>query len=216
MNLSEAKNITLGDKPVQKVYVGEKLVYPKIPSEYNTVNYITSNGTQHITLPFSANQDTRIDFKAEIIEFQEGTGNEAFFGNRNSYTSNTFTFWSFDYGESMRFDYNSTQKKFLFSTLQVNDYSINKNKAYVNGELYAEHLYNTFQSSNQLRIFDVNPTSTNPKARMNLYYFKVWDNGVLKFDLVPVVRNSDGVAGLYCKETNTFYPQEVGDNFTWS
>lgn len=45
----------------------------------------------------------------------------------------------------------------------------------------------------------------NLKSSMRLYYFKMWTDGVLVRDFVPVVRNSDNSRGLYDLANDVFY-----------
>ena len=46
-----------------------------------------------------------------------------------------------------------------------------------------------------------------------LYYFKIYDNGTLVRDYVPVKRISDGAIGLYDKVNKLFYGNDGTDSF---
>lgn len=56
--------------------------------------------------------------------------------------------------------------------------------------------------------------ANNYKYIGKVYYFKMYDNGTLVRDFIPVVRNLDNKPGLYDKVTDTFFTNAgTGDDF---
>jgi hypothetical protein len=66
--------------------------------------------------------------------------------------------------------------------------------------------YKNFQSNYNCYIFCVNESDTRSySSAMELYNFKLYDNGTLIRDYIPCRRKSDNVLGLYDVVNNQFY-----------
>ena len=85
----------------------------------------------------------------------------------------------------------------------------NTQKCYKDGEvIYTFTCGNDFTPAANLYIFAMHKNGNEISSLMcgNVYWFKVTGaDGTLKLDMVPVVRDSDSVAGLYDKVNRRFY-----------
>jgi hypothetical protein len=91
-----------------------------------------------------------------------------------------------------------------------------KNKLYVDDQLKITQTASTFQLNYNLHLFGYkSPTDQHCNTGIyRMYYFKIYDNGTLVRDFVPVKRNSDNVIGLFDIVNNKFYTNKGTGTFT--
>ena len=195
-------------EPVQMfVNIG---VNSSIPSELVELEYIESTGTQYIDTGFKPNQDTRISI---TVDFPR-SGTTWLYGGRTSAGSNSFGFLCLN-GQIYRFDYASSMNELTIKPTGKFTIDSNKNKCYINGELVFTTTYTTFASPVNMYIFNVNNNGSSKEgSSAKLYSCKIYDNGTLIRDFVPVKRISDGKCGLWDKVTKAFYPNAGAGTFT--
>lgn len=183
-----------------------------IPSGLVELEYIESTGTQYIDTGFKPNQDTRISITVDFPP--SGTAWRWLYGGRTASNSNSFGFLRAD-GNAYRFDYaNSTNK---LTTKPVGKFILdsNKNKCYINGELAFTATYTTFASPVNMYIFNNNNNgSLSGGSSAKLYSCKIYNNGTLIRDFVPVKRISDNVYGLWDKVNEVLYENAGTGAFT--
>ena len=181
-----------------------------LPEGYLQLSYIQSSGTQYIDTGFKPNNNTRV--VADIESLAEST--YAFFGIRDSETTNAYILWQMS-RTSVRSDYGAGQVQ-----LTVDDtfdrVTIDKNEAVcMYGTSPIENEAATFSCTNNLLIFTTSTAGAvdERKASMRLYSFKLYDDGLLIRDFVPVKNESDKV-GLYDLVEEKFYANGGTGAFT--
>ena len=193
------------------------------PPGYRRVEYIQSTGTQWIDTGFTPDQDTKaeLDFK---ISMDLATG-FPLFGARQSSSSRGYSFqrmgsgyWGGMYGDA--FSTSSVATDLARHTV-VKD----RNVTYLDGAQLTSAIAATFTapSSMTLNAMNTNGTVAVQNCAVRYYAFRIWDDGVLVRDYIPVVRISDGKPGLYdlcastCTSTSSpFYVNGgTGDDFSY-
>lgn len=123
------------------------------------------------------------------------------------------TTWNVDRG-------GASSNRTAFSTVSLTDrITVDLNKHHVSfnkGEIV--HNFSateTFTCGGPLTLlYDYSHSQYPMKAR--LYGCKIWDDDILVRDLVPVLRVSDGMAGLYDKVYSKFYQDAADGNFIYN
>lgn len=202
------KNLKLGDKTIFKGIKGGKTVYRNYPI---FLDYIESDRNQWIDTNFKPNQDTTVNITwSESSEANYGT---TFFGTRDtSSPTNAFVFWGAgagywrdQYGNQ---NFTSTIPRDTKKHTLIKD----KNKTYLDGELFKEHTYTEFNCSHNMYLFCLNEGGVaNFWGRVKIYNCLIYDNGVLIQDLRPAI-DPCGVVCMYDMVTNKyFYNQGTGE-----
>lgn len=181
-----------------------------IPSGLVELEYIKSTGTQYIDTGFKPNQDTRISI---IVDFPRSS-TTWLYGGRTAAGSNSFGFLCLN-GNTYRFDYASSMNELTTKPTGKFTLDSNKNKCYINDELVFTTTYKTFTSPVSMYIFNINNNgSAKEGSSAKLYSCKIYDNGTLIRDFIPVKRISDNGYGLWDKVTKAFYPNAGTGAFT--
>lgn len=211
----------VGSSEVDKVYCGNTVVYDTSLSLYDVVDYIqNSSGNAYIDTGFKPNNNTNFAFK--IIP----DSSVYLFGARTSATVNSLGFYSyllysnrqlarFDYGTS-NYDSNSSMD---LKQGAIWECSNNGNVMSINIEGNTSTITATsmtFQCEHNLHIYGVNNNGTHAADgnTSKIFYFKIYDNGVLIRDYIPVRRKSDGVYGLFDIINKTFNTSPNNELFT--
>lgn len=178
----------------------------QLPSKYQRLEYIESTGTQYIDTNFIPNQDTRIKVKIMTKDIS-GMANKTVFGSRESASSKNYSItmgngsqnsWWTGYGTSNI----ATSSYALRDTL----YEIEKNKnvTILNGSILATSESQTFTCSSNLYLFCMNQGGPKFYSNIELYYCKIWENGVLVRNMIPC-KNPSNVVGMYDTVNDVFY-----------
>lgn len=185
-----------------------------LPSGYTQVDYIESHGTEYIDLNITANQNT--NFNVQFKTLDSVIASRSFFGYLNDDNVNAN-----DY-----FLYVSVMKKFQFGfngyrnfedVLTNTFYNVynDKNKLYINGNEYTIPYSGDFSTSpNSLYLFKIRNVAANGTP-IQLFSFKLFDNGTIVRDMIPCYRNSDNVVGLYDLVNDVFYTNQGTGAFTY-
>lgn len=205
---STAKDSNPWKEPIQ-MFVNTG-VSTTIPSDLVELEYIESTGTQYIDTGFKPNQDTRISI---TVDFPRSS-TTWLYGGRTAAGSNSFGFLCLN-GNTYRFDYASSMNELTAKPTGKFILDSNKNKCYINNELIFTTTYKTFTSPVSMYIFNVNNNgSAKEGSSAKLYNCKIYDNGTLIRDFIPVKRISDNGYGLWDKVTKAFYPNAGTGTFT--
>ena len=197
-----------------KHWLGEYYPYKE------TLEYLETDGLGYIDTGFYPNQDTKIEFTATPLV---NNSTVAWFGAREDYFLNTFTLWQLE-SNNFRGDYEIIQKTVSDLAINANTkytVSMGQGKLIVNNTQYVNWGEVNFQSPVPLILFSVSSknvyvdldTSTmvdNRRAKLWFYSSKIYDNGTLVRDYIPV-KDMKGVSCLYDKVTEELYyikPQE--------
>lgn len=198
-----------------------KNIFVKIPVEtilpngYTQLEYIKSNGTQYINTGFKPTSNTRVVMNIEPLEVPSIL---AFFGTRDSSSptaSLTYNAWATN-TTHIRSDY-------FGSSILSNETNIltkgiiDKNKNILTG--YGQTITNTASTGKEcsysLFLLACNDMGTAKYyLKSILYSCKIYDNGTLIRDFIPVKRISDNEYGLWDKVTKAFYPNSGTGAFT--
>lgn len=176
---------------------------------YFQLEYIQSSGTQYIDTGFTPNQDTRVVMEIESVATHDDV---PLFGARIAYKNTAFSMWLNTTG--MQTDYNNEATTMTLSTSTQFTIDKNKNVTTANGVTVTQTAA-TFQSEYTAYLFGLNQSgslNTSGTASIKLYSCQIYDNGTLVRDYIPVL-DSDGVACLYDKVTETFYYNAGTGNF---
>ena len=208
--------ISLPANPVKPGYKfkGWK-VFTGIPIEY-----LQSNGAPYIDTGIKLTSNSKIETKFKVPTY---TGNYPIFGASNGKYFND--------GE-ISFFYNTKDSQLIFEPVKPTsnttstivfqpnfvldtDYtvSMDKNLVTINNTSYATNWYSQYQGTRSCWIFGTN-RSGNCYGRTSsagciggntiIYYFKIYDNGTLIRDMVPV-KDLSGVACMYDKVSGQFF-----------
>ena len=173
-----------------------------LPDGYTELEYVEGTGTQYIDTGFVPDQNTRLVMD---IESDVAIGECHVAGARASMSSREYVLlidaerrWRSDYG---------TSQVFLSSAPRHGSIHIDKNGSNVSvGGVSATNSSQTFDAGYSLYLLAVNTAgSTTTFAKVRLIAAKVYDNGTLVRDLVPVRRQSDQELGLYDRVYQKFY-----------
>ena len=182
--------------------------------EYQVVEYLESNGGQHINTGFIPNQDTRV-----VMDFINDSPIDSWmFGARISFDDRNYSVVAWSSG-NLRTDYNNSMIGITVS--RGIRYLIDKNKnvttIYQNEEQVTQitQTYATFTPNINMYLFACNNNgTTTAKVKVKLYSCQVYDDDVLVRDFVPCIRKSDNVAGLFDRVGRTFYTNQGTGSFT--
>lgn len=181
-----------------------------LPEGYLQLSYIQGSGTQYIDTGFKPNNTTRV-----VAEFSSDNDTTfAFFGTRDSETSNAYILWHINLG-SIRSDYGANQVQQTIEPT-ADRITIDKNENICEyGAILIQNEAATFSCANNLLLFT---TSTGGivderKAFAKLYSCKIYDDDLLIRNFVPVKNDSDQV-GLYDLIEEKFYANAGTGAFT--
>ena len=183
------------------------VIYEQIPA-------IQSSGTQYIDTGFTPNQNTRVVLDAQLTSVP--TGSVFLFGARTSGTSNMFSLLWYLSPSAFRADYGTTANTFADSISDTERILVDFNKNNVNINNVLTHTFNstTFTAPSTLTLCCVNEKGTKKLySSMKIYSCKIYDNGTLVRDYIPV-KGNNGAVGLYDLVNSKFYGNSGSGSFT--
>lgn len=179
------------------------------------LQYIESSGTQYINTGFKPNQDTRVVMDFEPIAAYSSIN--AFFGVRDTSSATAakqFVLWNSG-ASALRSDYFGTNKALSITKLLSRKIvDKNKNITSVDG-VSVTNTANSGQCSNDMVIFAANSAgAVSLYSKIRLYSFKIYDNGTLVKDFIPVLDNN-GIACLFERVNKQFYHNAGSGSFSY-
>ena len=191
---------------------------------YTELEYLESTGTQYINTGFIPNKQSRM-----IIDFYVNRPEKpwiAYVGNTNAFgviqSTNTASTSFLVYNGSNSNSTGFWRVESIYGN-GVGRYTVDINQN--NVTIYASNgssVSNTFsagadyQLTTPLYLFGGDRDGNlmqNEGATIRIYSAKLYDNGQLVRDFIPVRRNIDGVLGMYDRVTKTLYTNAGSDNF---
>lgn len=205
-------------------------VYESYKSAYNLLEYIGSTGTQYIDTGYVMSSNTEkiyADYeKTDVSNSVSIFGAEKnISGSNRSFTlipygTNTSTIYIGDNSSSLSLPSEAnvryrTTLEANGGNLKVSVLKVSDNTTTTNTTTYTVNNGNLTAVTNSIILFG-NHTSSgySQLSTVKIYSFKLWDNGVLKRNLVPVSRKSDNVLGMYDTVSNVFYTNAGTGTFT--
>lgn len=184
------------------------LKYLNIPeNDYTIIDHIKSTGGAYIDTLFTFNQDSSIYIDFTPLNLNE---DKAIYGSRKSGSENDFEL-HFYYGNAVYAGYNkNTDIKSSWGIAKNNSrYKVyqNKNLFYLNDEIIYTFSSATFTTPYDMVLFAIRNNNSTPSWNISarLYGCKIWDDGILVRNFIPVIRNSDDEVGLYDTINGVFY-----------
>lgn len=207
-------NITINEIQKEKIYVMKSVTtyIPKLPKEYQEVEYIESTGTQYIDTEYFASQKSRIyaDFAYTSLDLQARV-----FGSRADSGENYLTYESYINGNGILAwacqdgtgNWKATGKTANTSRIQLDFNSYQSKITYTGGVSYTENITTTRSTKNKgsLCIFASNWNNVVNYGKLKLYSFFIENNEEKVRELVPCYQKSDGSIGLYDLVEGKFY-----------
>jgi hypothetical protein len=174
---------------------------------YTILPYIESSGTQYIDTGFSPDQDSRM-----VLDFQPSNTNAAVYAGcrAGNGTTRAFTINSGS-GQSRPFYFamdgsGNTVVGTLDTDRHVAD--MNKTSFVFDNVAKTTPTIENFTALNTIYLFACsnNDTGTvNLQASCKIFSCKIYDDGVLVRDYIPVQKNSNNEVCMYDRVSNTFY-----------
>lgn len=197
---------------------------PRLPSEYQEVEYIESSGTQYIDTTYTPNLNIKIACK---FAHNEHSSDTPVFWVRNSWDwsvshQNGYVLWS----HPSEYWSNDTLVIFAANEKSVTRYAEwteiefeydKSNWKYWN-QTWTWNCTNNYSNVNMVMFGLRDGTSIDSrKFKWKMFYFKIWDDWILVRDFIPCYRKSDTEIWMYDLVTNTFYTNQGTGTFTkWS
>lgn len=189
---------------------------------YQVVDYIESSGTQYIDTGFIPNKDTKIEITANLLS---RSNSPYLFGAGVSWENKVFAFTAnsnrLGVGSIFCFANNSYPRTQNFDVNSKNTITMSKDGAIITGTWSFTGSfsgYSGFDSANCNLVLCAMHWQTEANimdfATMKLYDCKVWDNGTLVRDFVPVLNLETNKYGLLDIVNNVFYGNSGTGDFS--
>lgn len=192
-------------------------VTPRLPNEYQEVEYIESTGTQYIDTGVAPTNKTNIKLD---IDFISGESDKwiPLIAERTKTSASSgwkamFGIWINSSTKEIALNYVTTDTSAIAGTNGDgrHSYSNLENEFYLDNTLISTLSTSSFTSALNLYVFALNELligSTNIETRnctAKLYELKIYDDSTLIRDFIPCYRKSDNEVGLYDLANNQFY-----------
>lgn len=156
------------------------------------LQWVKANGNVYLDTTFNPNQNTRV---VADVEWDASATTSWLFGARNGTNRGAFAFLT--YKSAYRADYGSATT--TLSVLPSGRFTVemDKNVVKINGETVATASSRTFTTNYPMVLFANNTAGTiSGYTTAKLYSLKIYDNGTLVRDYIPVRYTDDTVTGL--------------------
>lgn len=181
-----------------------------LPSTYQEVEYIQSDGNQYINTWVKANST----ISTEIV-----------MQPNMSYVSEYAIFWDawsadalFLMEYSWKYRLHNWGNYWDFATVTDTKTTITTNNTWItiNGTSYTLNAGSSYSNNNIWLFYTWDDTSWNrtKRGRFKLFSFKIWSSWTLTRDFIPCYRISDGVIWLYDLVNDVFYTNQWTGTFT--
>lgn len=174
------------------------------------VEYLESTGTQYIDTGIELSSSTSVEVVYEVLSSQLNT---CIFSGRTSAESNSFSIWN-DVNGRYRFDFTASgaDNKNGPSSIVGSYVSLKKdgNRNFVNGVEIAANASKTFACDYTAYLFAMNNGGVaNFFVSARVASCKIWKNGVLVRDYIPVRKGTTGelydrVSGKFAERHGDF------------
>lgn len=199
----------LWEKVEQKPYYNNAFgpfLYPAPnTNDYDVLEYIESSGTQYLDIGFYANNNTRVEAEAMPTDIANSEPWQCLFSSKTSYQNSEYVVQIKKSETKWYTAYGAANQVFLAVTNNCS-YFIDKNKniTTINGTVNTLTT-STFTSTQPMYIFADNESGPTHYFKGKLSWLKVYDNGTLIRNLVPVKRKIDDEICMYDLVNNQFY-----------
>lgn len=156
------------------------------------LQWVKANGNVYLDTTFNPNQNTRV---VADVEWDASATTSWLFGARNGTNRGAFAFLT--YKSAYRADYGSATT--TLSVLPSGRFTVemDKNVVKINGETVATASSQNFTTNYPMVLFANNTAGTiSGYTTAKLYSLKIYDNGTLVRDYIPVRHTSETATGL--------------------
>ena len=208
VNIYEAwkKLIASGIPPLKLINC--KGYTPKLPEEYQELEYIQNEGNQYIDTGVLANENNSFEVKAQLVHANNTS--QTVWGGRHSSTASRLQ------GNQLSCVKSTGNYQFICGNTNIeagawntdlHTFYANKNKLYIDGKLVRTITSATITEKNNVYLFATNTAGTVGfnGGSLKIYYCKIWNGDVLIRHLIPCYRKSDNEVGMYDMIENKFY-----------
>ena len=197
-------------------FIAGPKVTKSLPGEFEEIEYLESSGTQYIDTGIYGTQDLKTE-----LTFQElgetGTSGYAIFGNYSGNTGNYYLYqsagnvhyWQVGFGAYSNIYEGPTPDNEKHTALFDNY------KVYLDGTEIKSFTESTFTSAYTLLLFNMHNATGglyNSVAK-RIFSCKMWKDGILVRDMVPVRKINNGELGMYDKANKVFYTNQGTGKF---
>ena len=184
-------------------------------NDYQLVEYIESSGGEYIDTLYKPNNNTRV-----YASYYKTNDYSFVFGARTNYSVNDF-FEFYDNSTRAYWAqfYNRNVGETIISHNNNTIHKVNMGNGYAtidDQKLNITDTTATFTGTYNLFIFGLNESGSIEGRKLNgrIYEFKIYDNGAIVRSMMPAVRKSDNIIGMYDTVNNTFYVNKGTGSFT--
>lgn len=169
---------------------------PPLPSGYTRLGYIESTGTQYIDTAYFPCELTRV---VTAITPTSGNTTNGVFGGRTDANASTFSLWCVN--GVFRTDFDTTRQSVTTDVKVETGVRVEVDKDRGTTKLGSKTFMQTgtaFRAANSMYVFAVNPDANGPRCfHGRIEVFSIYESGLLKHELMPARRASDGAVGMY-------------------
>lgn len=169
---------------------------PPLPSGYTRLEYIEGTGAQHIDTAYFPCELTRV---VTAITPTSGNTTNGVFGGRTDNNVSTFSLWCVN--GVFRTDFDTNGQHVTTDVKVETGVRVEVDKDRGTTKLGSKTFTQTgtgFRAANSMHVFAVNLDSSGPRCfRGRIETFSIYESGLLKHELVPARRASDGAVGMY-------------------
>lgn len=181
----------------------------QLPTEYQEVEYLRSDGGQHIELDYIPNQNTKVK-----IDFMATNTDCAIFGSRIDYNNAAFTlYWSKTNSAAIEI---GSSFYSLGSLADSNRHLVEMSNTAFIMDGSTVHTYSTgnFKPNAKFRLFHSGGTDSLAKMQGDIYSCEISEGYDLMCCLVACYRKADNEAGVYDIVNKVFYTNAGSGVFT--
>lgn len=214
MLISNAKHLTIDERSIVRLSIGNKVIWKGLPSGYTALDYIEATGTQYIDTNFKANQDTRIVCDIMWMGGMNGFGARQAVATRNFSVRVISDTWQLGYGSDGGVATGTVAAK--LNEWQTVD--INKNSLYVDGKFSVSREYVSFTTPQTLALGAIKAGSSTPSMYYGTAKYRgcqIYNNGVLVRDMTPC-KDPNGNIGMYDTVNAVFYGNAGTGEFAYT
>ena len=184
-------------------------IISQLPTEYQEVEYLRSDGGQHIELDYIPNQNTKVK-----IDFMATNTDCAIFGSRIDYNNAAFTlYWSKTNAAAIEI---GSSMYSLGSLADSNRHLVEMSNTAFIMDGSTVHTYSTgnFNPNAKFRLFHSGGADSLAKMQGDIYSCEISEGDDLMCCLVACCRKADNEAGVYDIVNKVFYTNAGSGVFT--
>lgn len=166
--------------------------------DYEELDYLQSSGTQYINTEFKPSGTSRAEVKFRMVSHTSGQETWAF---ALWESASSGIKWRAGISSSNSFD---TSRGFTYSQSTITGVDTVATGSISGSATYPVYLFAQDQDGSALHLRD----------QIRIYYVQIWQNDVLVRDMIPAIRTTDNVVGMWDRVNWKFYENKGSGSFT--